>query len=80
MTYQSTSVAQAAAASPTNAYASAAFAFSLVGAVGLSVICAIAALFQIKTAQEGRGLAIAGLIVSAGWIALFFALAHSHVI
>jgi hypothetical protein len=80
MTYQPTSVAQAAAASSSNASASAAFAFSVVGAVGLSVICAIAALCQVKTLQEGRGLAIAGLVVSAGWIALFFALAHAHVI
>jgi hypothetical protein len=80
MTYLPTSVAQAAAVSSTNAYASGAFGFSLVGAVGLSVICAIAALCQIKTAREGRGLAIAGLVASAGWIALFFALAHSHVI
>jgi len=53
--------AQAAAVNSTNAYASGAFGFSLVGAVGLSVICAIAALCQIKTAQDGRGLAIAGL-------------------
>jgi hypothetical protein len=80
MTYQPTYVAQAAAVSSSNAYALSAFGFSLVGAVGLSVICAIAALCQIKTAQEGRGLAIAGLVASAGWIALFFALAHSHVI
>jgi hypothetical protein len=44
----------------------------------LSVICAIAALCQIKIAKEGRGLAIAALVVSVGWIALFFALAHAH--
>jgi len=33
-----------------------------------------------QTAQDGRGLAIAGLAASAGWSARVVALAHSHVI
>jgi uncharacterized membrane protein len=64
----------------TNSYASAALAFSMVGAVVLSVILAIAALCQVKNPGEGRGQAIAGLAVSAGWIVLLFALARAHVI
>lgn len=63
-----------------NMYASAAFAFAVGGAVVLSVICAIAALAQVKTSGEGRGEAIAGLAISAGWIALFLTLAHWHLI
>jgi hypothetical protein len=79
-TYQATSTSQAVAVHPTDNDASTPFAFTVVGAVGLSVICAIAALVQIRHANEGRGLAIAGLVVSAGWIGLYFALAHAHVI
>jgi len=79
-TYPSTSTSQAVGVRPTDSYASGPVALSVIGAVGLSVICAIAALVQIKNAGEGRGLAIAGLVVSAGWIALFFALAHAHAI
>ncbi|ORB84510.1 hypothetical protein B1987_12685 [Mycobacterium kansasii] len=64
----------------TNMYAPAAFAFAVGGAVVLSVICAIAALAQVRATGEGRGEAIAGLVISAGWIALFAALTHWHVI
>ncbi|AGZ51059.1 DUF4190 domain-containing protein [Mycobacterium kansasii] len=63
-----------------NMYAPAAFAFAVGGAVVLSVICAIAALAQVKATGEGRGEAIAGLVISAGWIVLFAALTHWHVI
>ncbi|ETW25613.1 hypothetical protein [Mycobacterium gastri] len=74
------SVAGAAPEHATNVYASAAFAFSVVGALVLSVVCAITALVQIKNPDEGRGLAIAALATSAGWVALLFALARAHVI
>ncbi|OBJ50756.1 hypothetical protein [Mycobacterium sp. 1423905.2] len=63
-----------------NAYASAALAFGMVGAVVLSVICAIAALSQIKGWEEGRGEALAGLGVSAAWVVMVVSLAHAHVI
>ncbi|KZS80376.1 hypothetical protein A4G29_11675 [Mycobacterium kansasii] len=74
------SVASTAPERATNGYASAAFAFSVVGALVLSVVCAITALVQIKNPDEGRGLAIAGLAISAAWVALLSALAHAHVI
>jgi hypothetical protein len=75
-----TSVPRVAPERVTNSYASAALAFSMVGAVVSSVILAIAALCQVKNPGEGRGQAIAGLAVSAGWIVLLFALARAHVI
>ncbi|KZS66224.1 MAG: hypothetical protein K2X56_18420 [Mycobacterium pseudokansasii] len=72
--------AEPAAERESNMYAPAAFAFAVGGAVVLSVICAIAALAQGKATGEGRGEAIAGLVISAGWIVLFAALTHWHVI
>ncbi|SOJ57792.1 hypothetical protein MSIMFB_05271 [Mycobacterium simulans] len=63
-----------------NVHARAALAFGIVGAVGLSVICAVAALCQVKSRDEGRGLAVAGLAISAVWIVVFFALARVHLV
>jgi hypothetical protein len=63
-----------------NIYAYAAFAFSVVGSVALSVICAIAALALIKNEGEGRGQAIASLVISAGWVVLLLALHRAHAI
>ena len=77
-TYQAMSTFQSVSVRPTGNYAATPIAYDVIGAVGLSVICTIAALLQIKRA--GRGLAIAGLVASAGWIALLFALAHAHAI
>ncbi|KAA1251119.1 hypothetical protein F0Q45_05960 [Mycobacterium simiae] len=79
MTYQPTAIA-GASEHDSNMYASASFAFAVGGAVVLSVICAIAALAQVKERGEGRGEAIAGLAISAGWVALVLALAHWRVI
>ncbi|GFG65987.1 hypothetical protein MKUB_34770 [Mycobacterium kubicae] len=73
-------VVQTAPVRPGNAYASAALAFGLVGAVVLSVICAIAALSQIQGWEEGRGEALAGLGISVAWIVTVVSLAHAHVI
>jgi hypothetical protein len=77
--YQPERVADAAKRD-TNIYAYAAFAFSVVGSVGLSVICAIVALVQIKKEGEGRVQAIAGLVISAAWVVLLSALVHAHAI
>ncbi|GAB7142084.1 hypothetical protein [Mycobacterium riyadhense] len=63
-----------------NVHARAALAFGIVGAVGLSIICAVAALCQVKSRDEGRGLAVAGLAISAVWIVVFFALARVHLV
>ncbi|BDB45444.1 MULTISPECIES: hypothetical protein [Mycobacterium] len=62
----------------TNIYASTAFVFSMIGAVGLSVICAITALVQIKNPGEGRGQAVAGLLISAAWVAALSVLVWRH--
>ncbi|CAM4113314.1 hypothetical protein MB901379_04580 [Mycobacterium basiliense] len=78
--YQPGAAAQAAPARCTNVYAAAALAFGMVGAVVLSVICAIAALAQSRTSDDGRGEAIAGLVISAGWVSVLFVLTHWHVI
>ncbi|BBX99316.1 hypothetical protein [Mycobacterium lacus] len=74
------SVANTAPQRATNAYALAALAFGVVGAVVLSVICAVAALCEIENRDEGRGLAVAGLLVSAGWIVVLSMLAGAHAI
>ncbi len=78
--YQPKPVADAAPKRTTNIYAYAALAFSVVGSVGLSVICVIVALVQIKNEGEGRVHAIAGLVISAGWVVLLLALARAHAI
>lgn len=54
----------------TNGWAIAALVFGLIGGILLSVIFAIVALRQIpKRGQEGKGLAIAGLVLSGLWAA-----------
>ncbi|WP_373138283.1 hypothetical protein [Mycobacterium marinum] len=77
---QPVSASPAAPVRETNVYASAALAFGMVGAVVLSVICAIAALVDSKKSDQGRAEAIAGLVMSASWAAVLFALAHWHVV
>jgi hypothetical protein len=52
----------------------------MLDAVILSAILAVVALRQVKNSGEGRGQAIAGLAVSAGWIVLLFALARARLI
>lgn len=60
----------------TNGFAIAAFVLGLLGAVLLSVIFGIIALRQIpRRRQRGRGLAIAGLAISGGWVVLLVGLA-----
>jgi len=59
----------------TNGWAIAAFVLGILGGTILSVIFAIVALFQIRDRrQRGRGLAIAALVISAGWIAIITSL------
>ncbi|WP_205875238.1 hypothetical protein [Mycobacterium camsae] len=72
------SVADAAPEPATSGYASAALAFSIVGAVLLGVFCAIAALTEPDTSLQGRREAIAALAISAGWVALVLAAVHGH--
>jgi len=56
-------------ASGTSGWAVAAFIFGLLGGVLLGVIFGIVALSQIRrTGKKGRGLAIAGLILSGMWV------------
>ena len=55
----------------TNSFAIVSFVLSFFGIVGLSVIFAIVALCQIQTRYQGRGLAIAGLAISAAWAVIF---------
>ncbi|WP_280274726.1 DUF4190 domain-containing protein [Nocardia wallacei] len=56
----------------TNGFAIAALVTGILGGIcGLSIVFGIIALVQIKkTGQRGRGLAIAGLVLTAAWIAL----------
>ena len=59
----------------TNGFAIASFVLGLVGVVLLSLIFGIIALRQIpRRRQRGRGLAIAGLAVSGGWVVLLVSL------
>lgn len=56
----------------TNGFAIAALVFGLLGGILLSVIFAIVALRQIgKRGQDGKGMAIAGLVLSGCWTAIF---------
>ncbi|MGL5857650.1 MAG: DUF4190 domain-containing protein [Angustibacter sp.] len=59
----------------TNGFAISAFVCGLLGVALLGVIFGIVALGQVKrTGQQGRGLAIAGIVVSAAWVAMIGAL------
>lgn len=56
----------------TSGFATVGFVLSLVGAILLSVILCLVALSRVKTYnQNGRALAIAGLVISGLWIPLF---------
>jgi hypothetical protein len=62
---------QAAPKDGTNGFAIAALILGILGGVILSIAFGIAALVQIrKRPQRGKGLAIAGLVLSGGWILL----------
>ncbi len=59
----------------TSGFAIAALVFGLIGGVVLSLIFGIVALVRIRTSgQRGRGLAIAGLVLSGVWIVIIGAL------
>jgi hypothetical protein len=58
---------------PTNWWAIIAFIAGILGAVLISVICAIVGLNKAKQGQGGRGLAIAGLVISGLWVLLIAA-------
>lgn len=54
----------------TNGFAIASLVFGIIGGFLLSVIFGIVALTQIRrSAQDGKGLAIAGLVLSGAWVA-----------
>ena len=60
----------------TSGWAITSFVLGLIGVVLLSLIFGILALRRIKrTGQRGRGLAIAGLVLSAVWVVLFIIIA-----
>jgi hypothetical protein len=50
------------------------FVLGLVGVIVLSVVCGIVALSQAKRGGGGRGLAIAGLVLSGLWMLPFIAI------
>jgi Domain of unknown function (DUF4190)/Septum formation len=53
-------------------FAVASFIFGLIGGIPLGLIFGIVALGKIRrTGQRGRGLAIAGLVLTGAWVALF---------
>jgi Septum formation/Domain of unknown function (DUF4190) len=58
----------------TNWWAVVSFVLGLFGVIVISVICGIVALSQAKRGQSGRGLAIAGLVLSGLWTLPFFAI------
>jgi hypothetical protein len=57
----------------TNWWAVVSFVLGLVGVIVLSVVCGIVALSQAKRGGGGRGLAIAGLVLSGLWMLPFMA-------
>jgi len=57
----------------TNWWAVVSFVLGLVGVIVLSVVCGIVALSQAKRGGGGRGLAIAGLVLSGLWMLPFIA-------
>jgi hypothetical protein len=58
----------------TNWWAVVSFVLGLVGVIVLSVVCGIVALSQAKRGGGGRGLAIAGLVLSGLWMLPFIAI------
>jgi hypothetical protein len=58
----------------TNWWAVVSFVLGLVGVIVLSVVCGIVALSQAKRGGGGRGLAIAGLVLSGLWVVPFIAI------
>jgi hypothetical protein len=54
----------------TNWWAIVALVFGILGGVLISVICGVVGLNKAKQGQGGRGMAIAGLVLSALWIVL----------
>jgi hypothetical protein len=53
---------------PTNWWAIISLVFGLIGGVLVSVVCGIVGLNKAKRGQGGRGLAIAGLVLSGLWV------------
>lgn len=53
---------------PTNWWAIVSLVFGLLGGVLISVVCGIVGLKKAKEGQGGRGMAIAGLVLSALWV------------
>ena len=47
--------------------------FGIIGGVLISVICGIIGLRRAKAGQGGRGMAIAGLVLSALWVLVLVA-------
>jgi len=58
----------------TNWWAVVSFVLGLVGVIVLSVVCGIVALSQAKRGGGGRGLAVAGLVLSGLWVLPFIAI------
>lgn len=59
---------------PTSGWAIAALVFGVLGGVLISVVAGVVALTKTKDGRQGgRGLAIAGLVLSACWVALLLA-------
>lgn len=53
---------------PTNWWAIVSLVFGLLGGILISVVCGIVGLKKAKEGQGGRGMAIAGLVLSALWV------------
>ncbi|HET9563247.1 MAG TPA: septum formation family protein [Mycobacterium sp.] len=57
----------------TNWWAIVSLVFGIIGGVLISVICGIVGLRRAKAGQGGRGMAIAGLVLSAVWVLVLLA-------
>jgi Domain of unknown function (DUF4190) len=57
----------------TNWWAIVSLIFGVLGGVLISVVCGIVGLNRAKQGQGGRGLAIAGLVLSGLWVLLLIA-------
>ena len=55
----------------TNWWAIISLMFGILGGVLISVVCGIIGLRRAKAGQGGRGMAIAGLVLSALWVLVF---------